>query len=65
MKPAEQLARALHAALVADSPTAHIDPIGSDDRLVIDGRFDLVNVARQLLKQAPLSRGETPPTPQS
>lgn len=44
----EVLAKLILEALRKDSPSAHIDTFGVDDRLVIDGRFDLLNVAQLL-----------------
>jgi len=54
-----ELAKALHGALMKDSPTAHVDPWDVDDRVVIDGRFDLRNVAKLLLKRGPGVTGRT------
>ena len=46
---AEELAIALHAALVEDDPDASIDPLTPGDRIVIDGQFDLRRVAERAL----------------
>lgn len=44
------LAETIHAALVADDPDAHIEPLGLSERVSIDGRFDLERVAKRILK---------------
>ena len=46
---AEELAIALHAALVEDDPEASIDPLTPGDRIIIDGQFDLRRVAERAL----------------
>lgn len=47
------LAEALYAALVASSPDAFISGDALDRRVVVDGEFNLVRVASQLLRQHP------------
>ena len=58
------LAATIRWALCEDSPDAHVDRLGVDERLVIDGRFALLNVARLILSAMP-KLVERPPTPAS
>lgn len=50
----DDLAKAIHVALRADDPDAHMDRyddcFGPDDRIVIDGHFDLIRVAKRVLR---------------
>jgi hypothetical protein len=43
------LAEVIHAALIADDPYAHIEPMRFDERVAVDGHFDLVRVAKRIL----------------
>lgn len=56
----DELARAVHSALREDSDDAHVDSWGIDDRLIVDGMFDLKNVARLVIST--LTARETLPT---
>lgn len=52
-----ELAIALYSALENDDPDAHLGECDIDDRISIDGRFDLIRVAKRIqdsLRKRPL-----------
>ena len=45
----QSLAEAVHAAFVADDPDAYIGEFRQDNRVAIDGKFDLLRIAKRVL----------------